>query len=98
MAAKKKVDAMKAVLVTTVHRGVFYGLVPSRQDMNAKTMALKSARCAIRWGTTTGIAELASVGPGPNSKIGATADIAALHDITAVWVVSDAARDKWARA
>lgn len=86
---------MKSILITTLHRGVFFGLVPDDQDMTAKTMALKSARCAIRWATTGGVAELASVGPNSNSRIGTSADIEAIHDITAVWRVTDEAREKW---
>ena len=86
---------MKSILVTTLHRGVFYGEVPAEQDMNARTISLKNARCAIRWETTGGIGELASVGPNANSKIGACADIEALHDITAIWSVSDEARKAW---
>ena len=89
---------MKSILVTTEHRGVFYGEIDDDQDMNAKTMALKNARCAIRWETTDGIAELAAVGPNPRSKIGAAADIEALHDITAVWAVTDGAKDRWLSA
>lgn len=88
-------QGMKAILVTTQHRGVYYGEVPDDQDMNAKTMALKNARCAIYWATTKGVAELASDGPNTSSKIGAACDIEALHDITAVWNVSEAAAVKW---
>lgn len=86
---------MKAVLVTTQHRGVFFGFVPDDQDMNARTMALKDARMAIHWGTTNGVAELAHTGPTKTSRIGAPADIPALHDITAVWSVTEAAVAKW---
>ena len=86
---------MKAIIVTTQHRGVFFGLVQDDQDMNARTMALKDARCAIRWGTTNGVAELAATGPGKNSKIGSAVDLDALHDITAVWAVTEAAAAKW---
>lgn len=89
---------MKPILVTTKHRGVFAGLVPDDQDINASSMPLKSARCAIRWATTKGIAELASDGPNSKSKIGAPADLEALHDITAVWAISDAAWKKWQAA
>ena len=86
---------MKAVLVVTQHRGVFFGLVPEKQDMTARTMALKQARCAIYWGTTKGVAELAQSGPNASSRIGAPADLEALHDITAVWSVTTEARAKW---
>jgi len=89
---------MKSILVTTQHRGVYYGEVPDDQDMNARTMALKNARCAIYWNTKTGVAELAEKGPNSGSKIGAAADIEALHDITAVWLVTDKAMDAWVSA
>lgn len=86
---------MKAILVTTQHRGVFYGEVPDRCDLTKRTLKLKNARCAIRWDTKDGVAELASVGPNRNSKIGAKADIEALHDITAVWVCTPEATMAW---
>lgn len=86
---------MKPVLVTTQHRGVFFGLVPEDQDMTARTMALKSARCAIYWSTKSGVAELAEIGPNDSSKIGSVADIEALHDITAVWACTPQAEEKW---
>ena len=86
---------MKAILITTLHRGVFFGEVPSDQDMTARTMALKNARCAISHGTTEGVAELASKGPNADSKIGAAADIEAIHDITAVWAVTEKAQAAW---
>ena len=86
---------MKPILVTTSHRGVFAGLVPDDQDMNATTMALDDARCAIYWATTKGVAELASDGPGEGSRIGSAANIAALHDITAVWDITPKAWKRW---
>ena len=86
---------MTPILVTTKHGGVYAGLVPSTQDRNATTMALKSARCAIYWATKAGVAELASVGPNDKSRIGAVANIEALHDITAVWTVTPEAWEAW---
>jgi len=86
---------MIPVLITTKHRGVFAGLVPDDQDMNAKTMGLKEARCAIYWATKKGVAELASIGPNDSSTIGASATIEAIHDITAVWSISTEAWSKW---
>jgi len=86
---------MKPILVTTQHRGVFYGEVPPEQDMNARTMRLENARCAIYWATKRGVAELAEVGPSDNSRIGSPANIAALHDITAVWECTPEAAQRW---
>lgn len=91
-------QATKPILVTTQHRGVFAGLVPEDQDLNARTMSLKSARMAIYWGTKHGVAQLAATGPTSNSRIGAVADIPALHDITAVFAITDEAWEKWQSA
>lgn len=89
---------MKAILVTTKHRGVFAGLVPDDQDMTATTMALQSGRMAIRWGTDRGVMQLAETGPTSSSLISATADIPALNDITAVFAITDEAWAKWLNA
>lgn len=89
---------MKAVILTTKHRGVFFGYVPDDQDMNAPSMGLQGAKMAIYWGTTKGIMQLAETGPTDKSKISAPADIAALHDITAVFAVSPKALKAWERA
>lgn len=89
---------MKAVLVTTKHRGVFAGLVPDDQDLTQSTMALQEARMAIRFGTTRGLMELADTGPTENSRISAPADIPVLHDITAIFAIKDAAWKAWTAA
>jgi hypothetical protein len=86
---------MKPVLVTTQHRGVFAGLIDDDQDLAAKAMPLKNARMAIYWGTTKGVMELADTGPTSSSKISAPADIPMLHDITALFAISDKAWEKW---
>ena len=89
---------MKAILVTTIHKGVFFGYVPDDQDMAARTMALTGSRMAIYWATAKGVAELAEAGPNAKSRIGSKADIEALHDITAVWAVTEKAEQKWQAA
>jgi len=89
---------MKPVLVTTEHRGVFGGLIPDDQDLTAKAMPLKDARMAIYWGTTRGVMELCDSGPTPSSRISAPADIPMLHDITAIFAITDKAWEKWAAA
>ena len=88
----------KAVLITTAHRGVFAGLIPEDQDLTAKAMPLKQARMAIRFGTTKGVMQLAETGPTSESKISAVADMPMLHDITAVFAISDAAWQAWQSA
>lgn len=88
---------MKNILVTTQHRGVFFGQVEDNADLSQKVIInIKNCRMAIHWGTKKGIMELASDGPNSNSKIGAAADVDILHDVTAVFSVSDKAAEKWA--
>lgn len=89
---------MKPVLITTKHRGVFAGLVEDDADLTERTMGLKQARMAIKFGTTKGVMELAETGPTNNSKIGAVADIPVLHDVTGVFEISDKAWEKWQAA
>lgn len=86
---------MKPVLVTTSHRGVFAGLIPHDQDLTQKQMPLKDARMAIYWGTTKGLMELCEDGPTAKSRISAPADIPMVHDITAVFAISEKAWEKW---
>ena len=89
---------MKPILVTTEHRGVFAGLVLDNQDLDARTMRLEDARCAIYWGTTKGVVQLAHTGPTGTSRIGSPATLEALHDITAVWAITPEAWEKWTNA
>jgi hypothetical protein len=90
--------ALRPVLITTAHRGVFAGLIPASQDLTAKAMPLKSAKMAIYWGTTKGVMELCDTGPTGTSKISAPADIPCLHDITAIFSITPAAWAKWEAA
>lgn len=86
------------VLVTTQHRGVFAGEIDDGQDLSVKAMPLRGARMAIRFGTTRGLMQLAETGPTPGSRISAPADIPMLHDITAIFAVTDEAWAKWQAA
>jgi hypothetical protein len=90
---------MKNILLTTQHRGVFFAQVDEKLDLSQKTLKdLKNCRMAIYWGTTKGVMELANDGPNKNSKIGSLADVDVMHDITAVFNVSDKAAAAWLSA
>lgn len=86
---------MTAVLVTTQHRGVFFGYLPADADRSARTLTLRNCRNAIYWAGTRGFLGLASHGPENNSRIGSRAPEVMLHDVTSVTSVSDAAASKW---
>lgn len=87
----------KKVLITTKHRGVFGGEIDDGQDITARTMPLKNARMAIRFGTTKGLMQLCETGPTSSSKISAPADIPALHDITGVFDITPEAWAVWTK-
>lgn len=82
----------KPVLVTTAHRGVFFGHLESR---DANSVVLTQARCAIRWNTTGGFLELAHIGPNSNSRIGSPAPRITLFDVTSIAEVTPEAAEKW---
>ena len=87
---------MKTCLITTQHRGVFFGRLADDADITARTLTnICDARMAIYWGTTKGVMELANSGPTSKSRIGAPAKIDVLHDVTAVFEVSPEAEEKW---
>jgi hypothetical protein len=90
---------LKSILITTQHRGVFFGQVPIKTDLTQKTFSkIQNARMAIYWGTTRGVMQLAETGPTEKSRIGAPCTIDVLHDITAVFAVTDEAAQKWMSA
>ena len=85
----------RAVLVTTAHRGVFFG---SATETDGATIKLRAARNCIYWSVKEkGFLGLASVGPSGACKIGPAADIE-LRDITCVAEVTDAAAQAWESA
>jgi len=91
MATNKK---ERPVIVTTKHRGVFFGYT---KDGTGESVQLSRARMAIYWGTTRGVMQLAETGPTEKSKISARADVL-LHDVTAVFEVAPTAVEAWEAA
>lgn len=97
MATTKKTPAPAPYLITTAHRGVFAGLVDPA-TINQDTLRVEGAKMAIRFGTTKGVMELAHTGPTSDSRISAPADIEALHNVTGVFAITDAAWAAWCKA
>jgi hypothetical protein len=87
---------MKNILITTQHRGVFFAQVEDNADLSQRTLSnLKNCRMAIYWNTTKGVMELANDGPNKGSRIGAPADVDVMHDVTAIFNVTDKAAAAW---
>ena len=88
---------LKNIIVTTLHRGVWFAQVDKNKDLTPKTLtSLKGCKMAIEWGTERGLHQLAETGPTPTSRISAPCDIEVLHDITAIFIVTDQAAEAWA--
>lgn len=92
---KTKVVAERAVLVTTAHRGVFFGYA---DETGGEQIALKKARLCVYWSADVrGFMGLASTGPTPQCRIGPAADIM-LWNITAIVEVTPEAVERWEQA
>jgi hypothetical protein len=85
----------RAVIVTTAHRGVFFGYAVKT---DGETISLKKARLCVYWSADIrGFMGLAERGPNSSCKIGPAADIT-LRAITAVVEVSPEAVKAWESA
>lgn len=89
---------MKAVLVTTKFRGVFFGYVDDFPDVPG-SMVLKNARNCIYWSTDCkGFLGLAATGPTSSCRIGPQVEEILLYGITSVTPVVGSAVTKWEMA
>ena len=93
---KAKVNG-RAVLVTTAHRGVFYGYMSGKPEKESVT--LRRARNCLYWSADVGgFLGLAAGGPSKSCKLGAWADGVTLYDVTSITECSDAAMAAWEAA
>jgi hypothetical protein len=85
----------RAVLVTTEHRGVFFGYAT---ETTGPTISLKNARNCLYWSPSVkGFLGLAATGPDAQCRIGPRADLT-LRAITAVAEVTPEATKAWEAA
>ena len=92
---KQKKTTERAVVVTTVHKGVFFGYATKTEG---PIINLRAARLCVYWSADLrGFMGLASIGPGPLCKIGPAADIE-LRDITAIVECTTEAIAKWEKS
>ena len=85
----------RPVLVTTAHRGVFFGYA---ENTDGETIKLKRARNCIYWPVANkGFLGLAADGPVKGARVGPAADIE-LRNITSVSEVTETAVAAWESA
>ena len=84
-----------AVIVTTEHRGVFFGYT---DDIDGIRIKLNRARLCVYWSADVkGFAGLAATGPSKSCRVGPAVNIQ-LRDITSVSFVTDEAAKAWEAA
>ena len=92
---QKRKPIERAVLVTTEHRGVFFGYAT---DTSGTTIKLRACRNCIYWSSAVkGFLGLAATGPDKASRVGPPADVE-LRAITSVADVTEDARLAWEAA
>lgn len=93
--AKQSNGQGRPVVVTTAHRGVFFGYA---EDTSGDTIKLRRARNCIYWPAgNKGFLGLARGGPAKGARVGPAADIE-LRDITCVADCTEAAASAWEAA
>ena len=81
------------VLVTTKHRGVFFGMF---KEQNGTTVTLAEAQNCLYWSADChGFLGLAAKGPTKNCRIGPVVPEITVTDVTAVVACTDEAVKAW---
>ena len=93
-----KSKTLNSVLVTTKHRGVFFGQIKDDSNTPAEITLLGAKNCIYWSADVKGFLGLAATGPNKSCRIGATVPEITLYEITSVTPVTDAARDAWEKA
>lgn len=89
----------KAVVVTTEHRGVFFGYVDANEDLSGTVVRIEKARMCVYWSASTkSVVGLASLGPQSGSKIGPAVPAITLQKVTSIMEASVEATAAWESA
>jgi len=87
----------QAVLVTTIHKGVFFGY--TSEEVKKDSLTIKDARNCIYWSADVkGFMGLAATGPTSSCKIGPKVPSMKLLGITSVVKVTPEAVEKWEKS
>ena len=83
------------LVVTTAHRGVFFGFAKPTEN---KTIRLRDAQMCVYWSADVkGVLGLASKGPSSSCRIGPPVPFITLQDITSITEASEEAAKAWAK-
>ena len=92
---RNKANGERAVVVTTQHRGVFFGYT---FNTDGAIIKLRAGRNCLYWSSDVkGFMGLAATGPSKSCKVGPAVDID-LRDITSVIACTPEATQAWEQA
>lgn len=99
VASKRAADiatkSRRPVVVTTAHRGIFFGYVKEDSSL-PKEITLERARLCVYYpASTKGFLGLCASGPQPGSRIGESVPEITLFDVTSVGACSAEAVEAW---
>ncbi len=84
----------RAVVVTTAHKGVFFGYVADESKLPSQ-ITLTQARCAVRWLNGRGFLGLSSLGPQKGSRISPPSQSLVVYSVTSVADCNPEATAQW---
>lgn len=85
----------RPVVVTTEHKGVFFGLCEA-EDTTARTVTIAEAQMCVYWASDVqGVVGLAASGPSKSCKVTPPAPRMTLTGTTAVMDATEAAATAW---
>lgn len=91
--------ATQPVMVTTLHRGVFFGYITPGAVTSGEIIRIYRARACLYWSADCrGFLGLAAGGPTDSCKIGPQAPAIELRGVTAVVDCTETAAIAWERA
>jgi len=91
----------RPVMVTTEHRGVFFGYTTTTDEeaLAKNAVRLRAVRNCVYWSADLrGFGGLAVVGPNSNCKVGPSIPSAQVLNITGIWDVTPEAAKAWEQA
>ena len=86
----------RSVVVTTEHRGVFFGNLVGQND-DSKTLRLTEAQMCVYWSSDVrGVMGLAATGPSRSCRVTPAVPKMVIQDVTGVMDATDEAVKAWA--
>lgn len=85
----------RPVVITTKHRGVFFGYVEDDSKTPEKITLLNARMCIYWTASIKGVLGLASVGPDSNCRIGLAVPRFEAWEITSITDCTPEAAEKW---